>query len=173
MLTRNRFALKEWAGACERLARGEHSVLLRKGGIRERRGGFEIDHPEFFLFPTGFHEKGEAPPDRVELSLYAEVAARREVAELERLRRLDGLHALAWEAVEKRFHYGKQPGVQALLLRAWRLERAEVVENARTHEGCVSWVDLGEERAVRPAAPALGEADFARVRAGFEAALDG
>lgn len=173
MLTRNRFALKEWAGACERLARGEHAVLLRKGGIRERRGGFDVDHPEFFLFPTGFHEKGEAPPDRVELAVYAEVAGQREVAELERLRRLDGMHALAWDAVEKRFRYGKRPGVQALLLRAWRLERPSVVENARAHEGCVSWVDLGEERELGPAAPALDEAGFGRAKAAFEAALDG
>ena len=40
--------------------------------IRERRGDFDVDHREFFLFPTVFHEKGQAPPDRVELTLYAQ-----------------------------------------------------------------------------------------------------
>jgi hypothetical protein len=172
MLTRNRFALKEWLGACERLARGEHAVLLRKGGLRERRDGFELEHREFFLFPTGFHERGQEPPDRVELSVYAEVADDREVDDLALLRRLEGTHALDWSAVEQRFHY-RRPGLHALLLRAWRLERPEPVLGARAHDGCVSWVDLGAEREVGPCVPALGDADFGLAKAAFEAALHG
>jgi hypothetical protein len=36
---------------------GRRSVILRKGGIAERRVGFSFRHREFFLFPTFFHEQ--------------------------------------------------------------------------------------------------------------------
>src|SRR5438874_5968834 len=50
-------AFKEWALVCEALGRGEQTLLLRKGGIAEGRGGFAFRHSEFFLFPTFFHEQ--------------------------------------------------------------------------------------------------------------------
>jgi hypothetical protein len=31
---------KEWALVCEALGRGEQTIILRKGGIAEGRGGF-------------------------------------------------------------------------------------------------------------------------------------
>ena len=34
------------------LGRGEQIIILRKGGIHEGRGGFQVDQPEFWLFPT-------------------------------------------------------------------------------------------------------------------------
>src|SRR2546422_3634501 len=121
MLSRNRYALKEWETVCDRLGSGGDVLVLRKGGILERREGFRLDHREFFLFPTRFHEQGAAPPDLVELRLYASVEEDLVVADLDAARRLEGLHALPWVDVEKRFHYGKERGLHAILLRAWRL----------------------------------------------------
>ena len=43
-------ALKEWAVTCEALARGSQVLVLRKGGIGEKR--FELPHARFYLFPT-------------------------------------------------------------------------------------------------------------------------
>src|SRR5205823_12776366 len=48
---------KEWSLVCDALGRGRQSVILRKGGIAEGRGGFSFRHREFFLFPTFFHEQ--------------------------------------------------------------------------------------------------------------------
>src|SRR5688572_22380068 len=56
---------KEWALICEALGHGEQSVILRKGGIAEGRAGFRFAHPEFWLFPTLFHEQAaklKVPP---------------------------------------------------------------------------------------------------------------
>lgn len=172
MLSSNRFALKEGVSACDRLARGEAVVLLRKGGLRERRGGFEVEHREFFLFPTRFHERGEAPPSRVELSLYAVVEAEGEVGDLETLRRLDGLHPMSPQEAEKRFFY-RSPGVRAVALRAWRLDRPPAVENAAAYDGCVSWVELDAEREPGPATPALDDRAFAERLSALQAALRG
>src|SRR6184192_2764781 len=49
-------ALKEWASVCNALKDGRQMILLRKGGILEAIGGFELEHPQFFLFPTYLHQ---------------------------------------------------------------------------------------------------------------------
>jgi hypothetical protein len=173
MLVRStcRFALKEWAAVCARLARGEIVLLLRKGGILERREGFQAEHREFFLFPTRFHAEGAPPPGAVDLELFAEVVDDVHVRDLDALRRLEGMHALGWEDVEKRFHYGKAPGLHALTLRAWRLASPRRVENARDYDGCVSWVELDRELEVERGAPALDDVEFEARRDAARAAL--
>ena len=52
-------ALKEWAAVCHALETGRQIMLLRKGGIHEAAGEFELDHQEFLLFPTYVHQKLE------------------------------------------------------------------------------------------------------------------
>jgi len=46
-------ALKEWAAAVHALLDGRQTVLLRKGGIHEKR--FSLAAGEFLLFPTVAH----------------------------------------------------------------------------------------------------------------------
>jgi hypothetical protein len=173
VLPSNRVALKEWAAVCDRLARGEQIVLLRKGGIRDQAKGFRAERGEFFLFPTRFHEAGAAPPEAVDLELYAEVAEDVEVKDLAPLRRLEGQHAMPWADVEKRFRYGRAPGLHVLCLRAHRLRRPLRVEDARAYDGCVSWVELDRELPVETAGPVLETEAFEARRAALQAALRG
>src|SRR4051812_30851462 len=49
-------ALKEWASVCRALEEGRQMLLLRKGGIYESAGEFEVEHREFLLFPTYLHQ---------------------------------------------------------------------------------------------------------------------
>ena len=51
---------EEWSRVCAALGAGAQSVILRKGGIHEGRGGFWWKHDRFFLFPTHFHEQRAA-----------------------------------------------------------------------------------------------------------------
>jgi hypothetical protein len=53
-------AFKEWAVVVEALGEGEQILILRKGGISEQRGQFEVQHREFWLYPTQFHEAERA-----------------------------------------------------------------------------------------------------------------
>ncbi len=50
-------ALKEWSAAVHALLDGRQTVLLRKGGIHEKR--FEVAAREFLLFPTVAHSHAE------------------------------------------------------------------------------------------------------------------
>ena len=52
-------AFKEWAVTVRALAEGEQLLTLRKGGIRESRKHFRIDHDRFFLYPTFDHQRDD------------------------------------------------------------------------------------------------------------------
>ncbi len=178
MLAANRVALKEWAVICAELAAGRQTVLLRKGGIREPASGFAVEHHEFFLFPTYVHQNEDelvaaaqaalpavtrlAPPaGELRLALYATVETAIEVTSLEPLRRLEGEHALAWSAVERRFHY-RSPGLHVVVLRVHRLARPLVVPHVFRYDGCRSWVALEDELPVSDAHPVLDRQAFER-----------
>src|SRR5258708_6249199 len=49
-------ALKEWATVCAAFETGRQMLLLRKGGIYESGGAFELENREFLLFPTYLHQ---------------------------------------------------------------------------------------------------------------------
>src|SRR5690242_7801167 len=51
-----RVGLKEWAAVCAALEDGRQMLLLRKGGIYEAAGEFEVEHRQFLLFPTYLHQ---------------------------------------------------------------------------------------------------------------------
>lgn len=174
----NDVALKEWAVICRELGEGRQIVLLRKGGIREPGTGFAVEHAEFFLFPTYVHQNPDelvqtaraglravaraAPPGGLlRLDLYATVAAVIEVSDLDRLRRLDGQHALAWPAVERRFHY-RRPGLHVLALRVFRLSTPLAVPNLARYDGCRSWVPLEAQYPVDGGEPVLPDDEFRR-----------
>src|SRR3954467_9503571 len=97
---------KEWAVVCEALGRGEQSVLLRKGGIAEGRDGFGFRYPEFFLFPTFFHEQAvkvrepaaampAAREAQIEIRYFAKLEARREITDWTAAAALEPFHILA------------------------------------------------------------------------------
>jgi len=87
MQSANAIALKEWAAVCAALESGRQTILLRKGGIDEGPRGFRIEYPEFWLYPTQFHQdasqlsdegrsflaaaqKNVPAPGRIAVSLY-------------------------------------------------------------------------------------------------------
>jgi hypothetical protein len=173
-----RTALKEWAVAIDALAHGTLIALVRKGGIREHRAGFAVRHERFLLYPTYFHENTSelAPalrqaldePARVPLTgmvrvtHVAHVAHVWHVDELDRLRGAEGEHALAWPAVESRFHYRGTPGVHVVAVRVARLRAPANVPEISRYRGCVSWVELAEDIDVAGAEPVLADAEFDR-----------
>ena len=52
-------AFKEWAVTVRALSEGEQLVTLRKGGIREENKHFELEHEQFFLYPTFDHQRND------------------------------------------------------------------------------------------------------------------
>lgn len=182
MLAENRSALKEWGAVELALAEGRTTLLVRKGGIHERRGDFRVEHREFWLFPTLYHqnahelrpefrpalEAAEAAPhdvNRVRIAHYAVVEEALRVESLDALRRLDGLHPLTAATVESRFAYRDRPYLHVLVVRAFRLPEPRVIPNTLDYEGCVSWVELDGALPTAGAQPVLLDGEFAARRA--------
>ncbi|HEV3050134.1 MAG TPA: DUF1802 family protein [Longimicrobium sp.] len=179
MRERSRVALKEWAVADEALATGQIALLIRKGGIHERQGEFGVEHREFWIFPTGWHQNPEdlaehlhplldvlAPPPRgqVPFRVYAVVDDVFRIESADVLDRLDGLHPLSPPAARYRFNYRGRPFVHALIVRAYRLEEPAMLPDVHRYEGCVSWVELDEDLPTAALRPVLSDEDFATLK---------
>lgn len=178
---KNHSALKEWAAIEQALATGTVSLLLRKGGIREQREGFEVEHREFWIFPTQYHQNPEEldpgfrwlaesaraaqpGPNRIRIGLYAVVEDALRIEDATVLERLDGLHPLTRSTVERRFVYRNRPGLHALLVRCYRVQEPYIIPNTLDYEGCVSWVELDEALSTHGAVPVLPDREFAEWR---------
>ena len=177
MREENRSALKEWAVVARALGSGRQTLLLRKGGIHEQRGEFEVEHPEFFIFPTYLHQKEEdlLPDWRGELALsqesrpaaevvsfdcYAIVKEIFQVGDLGLLRPLEGDHILSWSAVEQRFYYRSRPGLHLLAVRIYKLPQTLTIPHRHQYDGCVSWVQLDQPHPTAGSRPVLPEFEF-------------
>jgi hypothetical protein len=183
-----RVALKEWAVLVEAMARGNLIAMIRKGGIREKRAGFDVRHDRFLLYPTFFHEKldelasrfhplltdahADRPPEgMIQLRYVATVAAVWLVTDLERLRAIGSEHGLTWGAVESRFRYRDDPRVHVVAVRIARLPTLVTLPEARRYMGCVSWVKLDADVDVNGAQPVIDDATFATRIGALEASL--
>jgi hypothetical protein len=49
-------AFKEWSIVDSALGAAEQTVLIRKGGIHEKHGRFEVEHERFLIYPTRLHQ---------------------------------------------------------------------------------------------------------------------
>jgi hypothetical protein len=181
-------AFKEWAVIVDALGRGEQILILRKGGISEGRGGFRVEHPKFFLFPTLFHQQREsvipsaqtrfdqlAPAlpgaERVRIEFFAETADWRRLESLEAAERLRNQHVWRDQVIAERFDWGRAKGIFVLALRVYRLNEPAELPNLPGYGGCKSWIELEPDLATEGAAPVLSDDKFLEKLAQFRSAL--
>ncbi|HEV8718429.1 MAG TPA: DUF1802 family protein [Candidatus Binatia bacterium] len=178
----NSLALKEWAVVVHALGSGKQLVLLRKGGLHERRGHFATEPREFFLFPTYVHQMAqgvvsgaaadlravmESRPaeDHLVISYYASVEDLVWLDTHECLAALADWHCWTPETVRQRFTYGTRAGLHLFVLRVSRLPHPHILPLLKRYGGCRSWVDLAEPLSTAGATPVVSEAVFAeRIR---------
>lgn len=180
MQAANRFAFKEWAAVCRAVAAGRQAVLVRKGGIHERRGRFAVEHDEFWLFATRFHQadeelspegrgflaeaRREQPADGlVSLPAYVVVADVVRVGREEQLPFLRPYHVYDERVLAERFHY-KEPGLTLLVVRAFVAGEGVVIPNSPHFGGCRSWVELPVEVSTGGLKPVMSDEAFERLR---------
>jgi len=171
------------------LLRGEQAVILRKGGLREGRGGFRIEHPEFLLFPTLFHQQREAvvpaaqarydelaphfpPPETVRIEGFARVIGWQRLESLATAWQLRGQHIWRDDVVAERFDWGRDKQIHALTVRVFRLDAPVELPMRTAYGGCKSWIELAEDVPITGARPAVAEAAFAGKLAQFQKALE-
>ena len=149
---------KEWAFICDALVQGVQTIVLRKGGIHEGRGGFEFKHREFFLFPTWFHTQGEKlrwvpegaqrafPPEEerqsVDIDGFALLDGVWRVTEWDKVQALQPLHIWNEDVVRERFVYDDESCLHVALLRAYKLPSRWTFPYQKSYGGCRSWVNL-------------------------------
>lgn len=184
-----RTAFKEWAVVVDALARGEQIVILRKGGIHEGRGGFQVGHERFLLFPTRFHQQADSvvPEARtrsgevmaslpgentLRLEHYAEIVEWRELDSLKAAHRLRGQHVWKDAVIEQRFEWGRSQGVYALAVRVHRLAQPVELPMLKEYGGCKSWIEVAEEIPDAGAEPVLSDDAFRAKLAAFTSALN-
>lgn len=175
----NRIALKEWAVVCAAVAAGRQTILLRKGGIDEGPDGFQAEHPEYWLFPTRFHQRAEEltpdaapllrqveqsvpPSGTIRLDLYAAVHRVDFVDDPSRLEALEGLHILAPATLAERFAY-RSPGLFVFTVRVYRRDEPFEISDAPHFAGCHSWVDLRNKLPTAGLSPVLQDDRFAEL----------
>lgn len=181
-------ALKEWAVTITALAEGEQVLIVRKGGIGEKR--FELPHPRFFLFPTYEHQRPELvkpefrdrfagplgqreEPARLPLPAYAELVSAHPIRDPDALEAIDGLHILTQDYAAERLRWRRKHPLWAAVLRVWRLPQPPVLAVGPEHGGCVSWVELPQVPAPAALEPALDDDAFAAAAGAVEDALAG
>ncbi|HWF19157.1 MAG TPA: DUF1802 family protein [Verrucomicrobiae bacterium] len=183
-----RAAFKEWAVVVDALGRGEQILILRKGGISEGRGGFKMEHPRFFLFPTLFHQQRESvipsaqarfdeiapqfpPPEKVRLEFFAEVIFAERLLSLSDANALRGQHVWRDEVIAERFEWGREKAIFALGVKVFRLPQPIELPMSSSYGGCKSWIELEREIAAEGSRPVLDEQVFQEKLARLRMAL--
>lgn len=184
-----RIAFKEWAVIVDALGHGEQIIILRKGGISEGRDGFQMEHPQFLLFPTLYHQQREsvtpeaqarydqiAPglpsPEIVRVEYYAEVVTWRQVDSLSSAEGLRGQHCWKDEVIADRFDWGRAKNIFAIAVRVYRLPLAIELPMSPAYGGCKSWVELEKDIVTSAAQPVLDQQAFDHKLNRFLAAMN-
>lgn len=183
-----RIALKEWAVVIDALGRGRQVLLLRKGGIAEGRGGFELLHRQWVFYPTWEHQQAELirpefredfdrakPPSGnvVPVQYLGKAAAIRPAPNsLEALASMEASHIWNESFLRMRYEYRPDLPLHMVLVRVYRLARPAGVAYDPRYAGCRSWVQLNEEIDARGAEPVLTDAEFEQATEALERATD-
>ncbi|MEJ7632906.1 MAG: DUF1802 family protein [Rubrobacteraceae bacterium] len=172
-------ALKEWAVAVRALERGDTTLVVRKGGIREK--AFAVPETRFLLLPGYEHQRTnlvkpefrgimDEIPDLTDdgplrFSSFAEVTGAYEVSEAEDLAALDPSHMWTHEYAESRFKWRPKKPLTVLVLRTYLLSETVELPFREEYGGCKSWIELLESVSAEGARPALSDEKFEEIAA--------
>jgi hypothetical protein len=177
-------ALKEWSAAVHAMLDGRQTVLLRKGGIHEKR--FELAAGEFVFFPTIAHGHAErvrpehrdlldaAGSDSAEEEFVvragAKVVAAVAVNRPEGLDDLLDTHIWTAESVRSdRLDFRPKHRLTVLVVQARPLTEPLRLPRVPTYAGCKSWVEL--PMSADWAAPVHDDATLAAIAARVSASV--
>jgi hypothetical protein len=188
------YGFKEWSFICEALGQGAQTVILRKGGIHEGRGGFHFQHDAFWLFPTGFHNQGEllrwtpanvaeitVPQDekreRVDIRYFAKLHHLWRVTDWTKVAALEPFHVWTEQTIRDRFAWNEESCLHVALVRVFKLPADSPVWSfpyIAGYGGCRSWVKLPEARIGlhEGLTPAISEAQWSETAQGVKKILD-
>ncbi len=171
-------ALKEWSIVCDAVLAGQQAILLRKGGIYEAAGEFELEHSQFILFPTVLHQKPVAvkaawreqiktvdrEPEEITIRGWAEVFFIARVPDRAAFDLMDDLHLWDKPLIDMRFNYRPDYPLYIIVLRARKLPQPLKLWLDPQYAGCKSWVPLREPIAVHGSQPVKADVDLMEIK---------
>jgi hypothetical protein len=153
-------AFKEWSFIVDALGKGRQSIILRKGGISEEGGDFDMKGQKFVLYPTLFHQteqmlkpqwlpfldgnKFYPNPDKVKIQYYAEVANSSIITDWNTIAKLNNWHAWKEEVIRERFERWNK-SVNLLVLQTFELPQIYELDVLPQYGGCKSWIELAPD----------------------------
>lgn len=153
-------AFKEWSFIVDALGKGKQSIILRKGGISEDKGDFDLKGKKFLLYPTLFHQaettlkpqwvpfldgaKFHSTPDKVKIQYYAEVADSVILTDWESVAKLNPWHAWKEEIIRERFERWNK-SLNLLVVQTFQLPQIYEIDILPSHGGCKSWIEIEQE----------------------------
>ncbi|WP_017318662.1 DUF1802 family protein [Mastigocladopsis repens] len=178
-LTITSHALKEWAVAINALETGKTIMLLRKGGIHERDGRFDVAHKQVLLYPTFEHQqpfllKREYAnlvipvtpgwhPETVRISSCAEITDIFPVSDESIVNALLGFHIWNEYFISDRLKWKPRQPLYILLLRTYKLPQEQEIPYRSEYGGCKSWIDLAQPISLQGAEPILSDSTYTQL----------
>ncbi|WP_197373651.1 DUF1802 family protein [Mycolicibacterium baixiangningiae] len=154
-------ALKEWSAAVHAMLDGRQTVLLRKGGIGEKRFRVpaHVQARRFLLFPTVAHSHtdrvrvehrdlltpaaADSTEDALTLRAGAKVVAAVEVTRPEAIGELEPMHIWTADSVQAdRLDFRPKHRLTVLVVQVSALAQPLRIDRTPQYGGCTSWVDL-------------------------------
>jgi hypothetical protein len=179
-------ALKEWSAVVHALLDGRQRVLLRKGGIGEKRFDITVAR-EFMLFPTVAHSHAErvrpefrdlltaaaadSTDDRLVVRAAAKVVAALPVNRPDNIAAIEDLHIWTAESVQRdRLDFRPKHRLAVLVVQAIPLALPVELARIPDYAGCTSWVQLPVTPS--PGVPVHDEASLREVAARVRDAVE-
>jgi len=152
-------ALKEWAVAVEALEQAKTIMLLRKGGIHEQSGRFQVAYDQVLLYPTYEHQQPALlkpeytdtvipvtsgwHPETVRIRSWAEITDILPVSDLQAIKALLPFHIWNEKFISDRLKWKSRQPLYILLLRTYVLPQVHIPYSAE-YGGCKSWIDISQ-----------------------------
>lgn len=169
-------ALKEWDIAVKALATGKTILLLRKGGIRETGGNFEVKYRTVVLYPTYEHQKTHLlkpefasqitpvpsgwHPETIQINSWTEITNIFSVKQETIVKQLCPYHIWSEEFISDRLKWKANQPLYILSLRVYNLRKPVVVPYNASYGGCQSWIELLEPTDITDSIPILDESEY-------------
>ncbi|MFM6194153.1 MAG: DUF1802 family protein [Planktothrix sp.] len=179
METLTNHALKEWKIAIQALEQGQTILLLRKGGIREQGGKFNVAQDKILLYPTFEHQQPTLlkpeyanqvqlvssgwHPETVKISSFAEITdilSWNNSQDQSLINALMPFHIWNEVFVRDRLQFKPQQPLYILLLRTYKLPKVYEIPYDSSYGGCRSWIELQENIPLDNMIPVLTQENY-------------
>ncbi|BAY18883.1 hypothetical protein NIES21_47370 [Anabaenopsis circularis NIES-21] len=173
------YALKEWSVAINALESGKTIMLLRKGGIHEQNGRFQVAHEQVLLYPTFEHQqsfllKSEYAdlvcpvtpgwhPETVRIGSWAEITDILPISEESTVNALLPFHIWNEHFICDRLKWKPRQPLYIILLRTYKIPKVKEIPYLPQYGGCKSWIDLAQLINIEGATPVLSDSHYSAI----------